>query len=365
MPPYLFVSAAGADSAMVIIDCAGFPGTSPVGVLQDPSFGFPAGISVYGNYAYIPDQANDLLTIADISNLAAPFVVSQMAGPGAPNYLNAATHCQVRPTPGGLFCYVVSPLDNALTIFNVDDPTNPIHVGVIQGVGVPPALSSPRWIYVDANLRAYVAAAGNDSLTIIDVSAPTLPAYRGNIAGPGAPNFLDSPRCVQVREIAGVIYAYVISFSDDALSIFNCNNPNPTLVGTTGVQVSLDEVWSLSLRGAYAYCCAQNHPVSGLAIFNVSNPAAPAFTSALVDARFEDPRGVVYPDNVTGLIWILGSNVAADSVAMINVTNPAAPAYVDRLQGSGPPNYLETPQYITQRGTYLPITQTNPATEVT
>lgn len=365
MPPYLFVSTVGADAAMVIIDCAGFPGTSPVGILQDPSFGFPAGISVYGNYAYIPDQANDLLTIADISNLAAPFVVSQIAGAAAPNYLNAATHCQVRPTPGGLFCYVVSITDNALTVFNVDDPTNPIHRGVIQGVAVPPALSSPRWIYVDDNLRAYVAAAGNDSLTIIDVSDPTLPAYRGNIAGAGAPNFLNSPRCVQVREIGGIIYAYVISFFDDALSIFNCNNPNPTLVGTTGIQASLDEVQSLSLRGNYAYCCAQNHPVSGLAIFNIANPAAPFFVSSLVDARFHSPRGVIYPDNVTDLIWILGSNVVADSVAMVNVANPAAPAYVDWLQGSGPPNYMTTPQYITQNQVFQPIVQTDPATEIT
>jgi len=261
---------------------------------------------------------------------------------------------------------VVSLLDDALTIFNVDDPTNPIHVGVLQGAAVPPALDAPRWIHVDGNLRAYVAAAGNNSLTIIDVSDPTLPAYLGNIAGAGAPNFLSSPRCVRVREIGGVIYAYVISYTDQAVSIFDCTDPTaPFLVGTTGLQATLDGAYNLSVKGNYAYCASQNDPASGLAIVDVANPAAPFVAGSLVDVRFQSPRGVIYPDNFTDRVWILGSNAVCDSVAMINVANPAAPVYINRLQGSGPPNYLETPQYIAEAQAFPPLVRTDSATEIT
>lgn len=365
MPPYLYISSGTTDDALVIVDAgpAGIPDL--VGVLRDPLIDAPGGASVYGGYAYIPCWTVDRLVIADISDPAAPFVVSSIEGAGAPNYLNAATQCQVRNNG---YCYVVSLLDDALSIFDISNPlAGPILAGVIRGAGAPPGgnyLNQPYSVFVDDNLLAYVAASLDNSLTIIDVSDPTNPTLVGNIAGAGAPNFLNNIRRIIVRGI----YAYTVAYTDERLCVFNISNPAaPTFVGSI-THARLHEVVSLALLGDYVYTVSQDAPAPGrgLGIFNIANPAAPVYVGGLTDwAHIGGCRDLVVPEDTFPRVYVLGSNVVVDAVSRINVANPAAPAWVSWLQGAGPPNYMEAPQYITQNQTFPPSVQTNPAMEVT
>lgn len=359
MPPYLYVSTPdGAPGALVILDAA--PAAIPdfVGAYVGANIVNPGRVSVYGGFAYVPASLDDCLTILDVSDPTNPTFVSTIAGAGAPNFLNGAHACHVRRNG----CYVVSLLDDALSIFDISNPTTPILVGSIQGAGAPPGgnyLDLPNAIFVDDNLLAYVAARGDNSLTIIDVSTPAVPVFAGNIAGAGAPNFLAAIVDVVVRGI----YAYTVSFTDQSLSIFNISNPAaPFLVGTVA-HASLVGVSDLHIYGDYAYTAAGT--AGALGIFNIANPAAPAFVFQLVDARFLGCRGVIVPDGAYPRCYILGSNAAADSVCRINVSNPALAVFETWIAGAGPPNYLETPQHITQNQTFQPIVQTNPATEIT
>lgn len=358
MPPYLYISTWGADDALVIVDACPTCNPSLVGVCQDATFVAPSGVSVYGGFAYLVDQTADQLSIIDVSDPTNPILVSAIAGAGAPNFLNGAYHCHVRNN--GL-CYVVSIVDDALSIFDISAPAaGPVLVGSIQGVGAPNFLGNPSSVYVDDSLQAYVAAALNNSLTIIDVSNPAAPVFRGRINGVGAPNFLASVRKVVVRGI----YAYTVSFTDGALSIFNISNPAaPTLVGTVA-HACLAGGWDISILGNYAYTAGET--ANALGVFNIANPAAPAFVGQLVDvAHFQSPRGIIAPASAFPRVYILGSNAVPDSCNRVDVSNPAAPVFQNWLRGSGPPNYMTTPQFIALSQTFPPVAQTVPATEVT
>lgn len=358
MPPYLYVSTGAADHALVIVDACPTCAPAFVGAIQGPNITQPGRVSVYGNYAYVPASADNCLTIIDVSDPTNPTYVSSIGGPGFPNYLGGPYCCHVRPTPSGIFCYVGAAGDDSLVIIDVSDPTNPTLAGVARGAGAPDFLGNPWTVFVDDNLLAYLACATDNSLTIYDVSNPAAPVFAGNIASPGAPNFLGNVRDVVIRGI----YAYTVSWNP-ALSIFNISNPAaPTFVGTVA-HACLAGAYDLHIYGNYAYTAGQTSDALG--IFDISNPAAPAFVSQLVDARFQTPRGIIVPEGAYPRAYILGSNVVVDSCCRLDVSNPAAPAYVTWFQGSGPPNYMETPQHITQNQTFLPIVRSNPATEIT
>lgn len=356
MPPYLYITSV-VDDAMTIVDAAPAGLPDLVGVLQDPLIVNPAGPSIFGNYAYIPCGTVDRLVIADVSDPTAPFVVSSIEGAGPPNYLDTAYRCYTR----GGYCYVVSLVDDALSIFDVSNPLVPTLAGVIRGAGAGGNwLNQPSNVVVDENLIAYVAAQADNSLTLIDVSDPTAPVLAGNIAGAGAPNFLSSIRYVVVSGI----YAYTVSFTDQRLCIFDISNPAAPAFEGSITHAMIGEPWSLDVRAPYAYIVSQAAG-DGLSIFNIANPAAPAYTGGLVDgAHIGGCRGVVVLEDADRA-YVLGSAAAADSVNRINIANPAAPAWVTWLQGSGAPNFLDTPQHIAQNQAFQPIVQTNPATGVT
>jgi len=91
--------------------------------------------------------------------------VGAITGAGSPNYLNGARDVFIV----GNYAFIVSYSDDALTIFDISDPTNPVHKGVITGAGSPNYLNGPYGIYVSGDY-AYVASALDNALTIFDIS---------------------------------------------------------------------------------------------------------------------------------------------------------------------------------------------------
>ncbi|HDM42848.1 MAG TPA: hypothetical protein ENG29_00495, partial [Firmicutes bacterium] len=175
-----------------------------------------------------PDNTTQDATIAswtaDASDYTSnPTHIGAITGSGSPNYLDGATSVFV----SGNYAYVVSHLDDALTIFDVSTPSSPSHVGEIHGAGSPNYLSYPRGIFISGNY-AYVASGGDNALTIFDISDPSNPTHVSAITGSGSPNYLGGAISVYVSGN----YAYVASNIDDALTIFDISDPsNPTHVG--------------------------------------------------------------------------------------------------------------------------------------
>ncbi len=321
----------------------------------------PGQISVFDDFAYIPAQGENGLTIIDISTPAIPVYAGGIYGAGAPNYLSNCISCHVRNNG---FCYVVSLNDDSLSIIDVSDPTAPTLSGVIRGAGAPNFLNGPRDIFVDDNLIAYVAVSLDNSLSIFDVSDPSAPAFLGNIAGVGGPNFLQNTLTVRVSGTR----AYLQSFNQRTFSIFDITDPaNPTFLGFIDAGAIMTGPRGITVSGNTLYLASQTGPTGdgSLAIFDITDPAAIALLGSLVDVRFRGPRGLVFLDSGSPRIMILGSNATADSVAHVNVTDPAAPAFVDNINGSGAPHFITTPQYIALGQTLPPIVATNPATGVT
>ena len=85
------------------------------------------------------------------------------------------------------------------------------HVSSITGAGSPNYLDGSEGVFVSGNY-AYVASSIDDALSIFDISNPSSPTHVGSIRGRGSPNYLF---CAYRVFVSGN-YAYVASFYDDA-----------------------------------------------------------------------------------------------------------------------------------------------------
>ena len=100
-----------------------------------------------------------------------------------------------------LYAYVAANVDNALSIIDVTDPTNPLFSGVLRGGGAEPWLNGARCVFV-AGDYAYVTASGDNALVIADVTDPTNPFFKGVLRGGGAEPWLGGPYGVLVPSAA-------------------------------------------------------------------------------------------------------------------------------------------------------------------
>ncbi len=83
--------------------------------------------------------------------------------------------------------------DNALTIIDISNPSNPTFKGVIKGDGAPNYLDEPTSIFISEKY-AFVTSTSDNALSIIDVSDPSNPTLKGVIKGAGSPNYLDGAK---------------------------------------------------------------------------------------------------------------------------------------------------------------------------
>ena len=137
----------------------------------------------------------------------------------------------------GNYDYVANSTNNALTIFDISNPANPVRVGSSTN-----GLSQPYSVYVSGRY-AYVASYGNSALVIFDISNPANPVEVGSsISG------LDNPYSVYVSGR----YAYVTNENNNALVIFDISNPaSPVKVSST--TSGINNAYSVYVQGRYAY----------------------------------------------------------------------------------------------------------------
>ena len=124
-------------------------------------------MQVVNGVAYVAADDQGGLQIINVSNPAAPVVISSYNTPGAANSLAVV----------GANVYVADGFPaKALRIFEVSNPAHPILRGSFDLTG------DPHHIVVAGDM-AYVAAGYSGGLQIIDVSNPAAPLLRSQVSG--------------------------------------------------------------------------------------------------------------------------------------------------------------------------------------
>lgn len=147
-------------------------------------------------------------------------------------------------------------------------------------------------------------------------------------------------------------YAYVGYAS--SLAIFNITNPAaPTLVGTYAVGAAVNGVY---VSGNYAYL-ATNGTLNQLVIVNVSNPALPTLASGLLLLDLTAAKSVTVSGGYAYVTKL--NNTLGPEFFVVNVSNPAAPTVSGSYEAGVNLNAVEV------SGNYAYVASANTSRELT
>jgi hypothetical protein len=309
---------------------------------------YPIGLYVSGKYAYVTSYSDDGLSIIDISDPTNPNEVGYINDTeqqGTAQCLDSASDIFV----SGEYAYVTAPFDDALSIIDVSNKSNPVEVGYIndtESQGTAQLLDGAQGVYVSGKY-AYVTANSDHGLSIIDVSDPTNPTEVGYINDTvvgGTANCLNGSYNVYVSGK----YAYVTAFKDHGLSIIDISDPtNPNEVGciqdTTagGTAQVLQGARAVYVSGKYAYIGAQDD--IGLSIINISDPSNPTEVGYIQDgigAQTLNAPVNVYVSGKYAYVAVLFE----DALSIIDIsdpTNPIETAFIKDTASGGTANCLD------------------------
>jgi hypothetical protein len=201
---------------------------------------------ISGNYAYVAAGGAGL-HIVDVSDPAAPFEVGYCETPGYARSL----------TISGDYAYIADQ-SGGLRILDISDPVEPTEIGFCTPASV-------NGVAVAGNF-AYLTCGSSAGLWVVDISNPTLPLEVGHW------EMVGSMFAVEVFND----YAYVAAGGAD-LKIIDVSDPTtPVLVDSCEVPGTAWDVTISTINGDYAFVACH-----GLAVFSLSDPAAPDSISHL------------------------------------------------------------------------------------
>jgi hypothetical protein len=167
--------------------------------------GFPNGVAVAGNYAYVAAGATGL-QVVDVTNLQAPILAGAVDTPSNANDVRVV----------GNYAYVADGI-TGLVVIDVSDPRSPRIAGSESTVAVATDL-------VVADGKAYVA--DEAGLSIVEVSDPGHPHFLGAVPLPGRARGVD---------VTGNLA--VVAASDAGVFVVDVTDPaNPVVVGQTATR---------------------------------------------------------------------------------------------------------------------------------
>lgn len=221
-----YVAASGSDS-LTLFNISN-PGSITQTGYNTTSLDYPSDIVVIGNIAYVTALTSDSLSTFNVSNASNPKYLDSISGADAPNYLNGPYHLQV---VDGI-AYVPAAIDDAFSIFNVSDPTNIVHLDSIGGVTTPVdgihGEGSPLHLDWTSGVAlkdgiAYLGSGGNDdAISSFDVSDPTNIIYIDSLNSSGSPYYLGG---IEDLAISGN-NIFAIAPDDASLSVFSIGAKN-------------------------------------------------------------------------------------------------------------------------------------------
>lgn len=302
-------------------------------------------VTVSGNYAYVMCGSRGYtgsLQIVDISNPAAPILKGSLSdGGGSAPFFNQFDASLFSIHLAGNYAYIGS--FDALEIIDITDPSNPTHVGVLQGILEG---DSQSCVYVVGNI-AYCSSGG--TVYIVDVTDRTNPSLISSVTGTSlAVTFGDD------IYVSGN-YAYLSS-----AVVLDISNPaSPTLAGSLEGRVNGRK---MSVQGHYLYTTGAGSPTftsNAITVVDVASPASPKIKAVLSNGSTSGPlldgANAVYTSGNYAYV-VSETN---DALEIIDVSNPAVPTHKSSLVNGSGGAMLDAPSSVFISGTYAYVTSVN------
>jgi len=269
VPGQVFAGQSG--TATITVSNSGHAGTAsitvqtfsptPLGFLALP--GFQNAVEVAGGYAFLASGAAGL-SVVDVTNLAQPVLVAQLATPASANDVRVS----------GSVAYVAQ--DSGLLLVDVTDPAHPARLGSLPlpgGRQVRLAVGGAGLVYL-ADLTF--------GLRVVDATNPMQPVAVGALALPGTPRAVSLGGTGQGGYGMAGSYA-VVACGDGGVAVVDVSDPTaPVVVGAT--PPDQPRAGSVTVRGHYAYVAAGEAAVyGGLHVVELADPTNPVEVGASVD----------------------------------------------------------------------------------
>jgi hypothetical protein len=171
---------------------------------------------------------------------------------------------------------------------------------------------------------------------------------KGVISGKGSPNFLEGANSVDVSGN----YAYVISYDDNSLSVFDISDPaNPVFASSIKVQAYEGKdsgAFCVFVSGNYAYVYDDG---GVFLIYDISDPAGvgPVLKGKVKIGPTENYEAA---DTAWGGVYVEGIlayvvDEVSDGLTILDVSDKTKPTIIGTISGAGAPNYLKNPCFVT------------------
>jgi len=331
-----------------------------VGSLKDEHYLLtPYRIKISGNNAYV--LSTYALEVFDITVPASPQIIGRLVN-GVDGVLFGGYPVGIDIV--GNYAYIVS-LGNTLEIVDISNPKAPIHKGNLKDGDGGALLGSPYSIDVVGNY-AYIACMNSNALEIVDISDPTAPVHKGSIVdGQGGAMLNQAFRVSVVGN-----YAYVLSWGNypalSALEVIDVSNPGSPLhiasLNFTSYSpygfASQTRPHDMVVSGNYAYVV--NEYGHGLDIIDVSVPSAPVFKGGLSDGENGALLNFSLGLDVAGKYAFVTSNGPPSSdglsnngtLEIIDISDPNLPVHKGNISDGSGGAELSRPNGIAVSGSY-------------
>lgn len=345
-----------------------FQSLSNTAEIYDGSFatapmGLARFVEISGDYAYVTTDMG--LIIFDVSDLggAGPIEVARIEDGDSANFDSLASSRGIELE--GDYAYINSRDDDALTIIDISDPSNPVFVAKIQdGVdGFNDLDGSYQSEF--ANGLLYVTGERDSAITIVDVSNPANPQLISVIRD-GVNGFDNLGQVHQVQVVGDLLYA--TATGDNALNVIDISNPtSPQLVSSvvngSGGFNFLTNPFGLEIAGDYAFVTVLNLGVAGGAvnIIDISTPASPQLVSVIRDGvgGFNNLEGVRNIHVVNDLVYVV--SVTDNALTIVDVSDKANPVLLaEVVDGVNGFNRLESLFDVTVEGDHIYVSSESP-----
>ena len=291
-------------------------------------------------YALVAGESDDAVQIINVTSPASPSPVAVIFnGTGGFSELDGPTFVTAATISGDTYALVASKDDDGVQIINITSPASPAPAAALTDGSVYDALQDPRsvkTVAISGDTYALVPSRNDDALSIINVTDPSNPALTA-VARHNVDNFiLEGLISVDTATISGKTYALTTSESKSAVQITDISTPSsPTAVANVrfshniyGPLLGVTHLETVAISGK-TYALAGGTILHGVQIIDISTPSSPANTAAIFDENggFTAMRSPQYVDTVaiSGKTYALVAGSGDNAVQIIDISTPSSP----------------------------------------
>lgn len=265
-------------------------------------------------YAYVADYDWNRVAILNISNPAAPTIVTTINN----NWWTIRLAWASWIVKDGNYLYVTSYTWNAMQIINVTNPAAPTAAWqVFNATTMAWARGITKvWNYV------YVWVFTYDALQVINVTNPAAPTIAWTYRQTTQMNWASEVKIYWN-------YAFVSCYNRDALSVINITNPaTPTYVTQLRDSTNLNWARDIAITPDWNYAYVSAYLNNSVRVINISTPATPTAVTNISGWSYSInwPRDLDIDWNKLFIAWY-----TSNAVNMADISNPTAPVYITKI----------------------------------